>query len=701
MSGELHRWRAMHAPKKHTATASDDYAHMLGIDVAKRKLLSDPATDEALLNKCAAQFHTLSDVPRASDWIADAIISGKTIGISADYDADGNCSAAIFKRLLMECGVPPERITLHIPNRETEGYGINTDAVDALHRAGAGIIIALDNGTTAAEPLARAQSYGIPTVVIDHHGNHSSALLANDHCAIVNPNRSDEKPTPMQAYAKDLAAVGLSYFMAHEVLLRLQERGYQHAPPPEAYKNYIGLASIATIADVVNMANPLNHAMTRHGLNFINKNGDPRITHFAQIAKCSLPLASSDIAFTLAPIINAPGRLADSVAWHFLSGAHANLSGIGRIQDEIGTLDDSLTHILSTLTNGTAANIRRTVDTRRAGIAQTRQQNKDDVNTQLITYSMEINELRKAVQRAIVVQALPDARAQHEAGEPVIFISRPHWHEGVIGIAAGKVKEMFGKPTVVGAELEDGRIKLSARSIRVPDHPVEMVNIGGAFIALHAQKVMKKAGGHPMAAGGTIRSEQKEAFRTGLREVLGPSAKAGYDASYTPLHAVIDLRKAAITDEDSLKGFAQECLHMADTLAPFGENIRKPTFLLYPVSMQIERTTGAGSHLGGQLTALNGELMPRKDHYPVQLPFMAFHSGHGPLGAILRDSALMPCAVIGTFDTDMQGRVQFHIEDALSARNVRTLETQLTPITHGAGSGLERHITALQQTRTR
>lgn len=694
MSGELHRWRAMRAPKKLTASASDDYAHMLGISAADRKWLSDASTDDALLSKCAAQFHTLSDVPRASDWIADAITSGKTIGISADYDADGNCSATILKRLLMDCGVPSERIKLHIPNRETEGYGISTKAVEALHRAGAGIIIALDNGTTAAEPLALARQYGIPTVVIDHHGNHGSALLANDECAIVNPNRSDEKPTAMQAYGKDLAAAGLTYFMTHEVLQRLKERGYTKAPNPEEYTRYMGLACIATIGDVVNMANPLNHALTRKGLEFINANGDARITHFARIAQRSLPLTSEDIGFTLAPIINAPGRLADSVAWQFLSGASAEAAGIVRLQKEIDTLDA----VLSAITNGTGADIRRSVDKRRAALAETRAQSGGDAHTQLITYSIEINELRKAVQRAMVVQALPDAKAQHEAGEPVIFISRPHWHEGVIGIAAGKVKEMFGKPTVVGAELPDGRIKLSARSVRVPDHPVD---IGHAFRALKEAGVMEKAGGHPMAAGGTIHADQKDAFRAGLREKLGLSAKAAYDASSPPIHAVIDLRKAAVSDADGLTKFTEECAGIAQALAPFGENIRKPTFMLYPVSVRIDRTMGSGSHLGGQLTALNGELIPSKDRHPVQLPFMAFHSGHGPLGSILRDSALQPCAVIGTFDTDAAGRVQFHIEDAVSARNVRTLETMLTPVTQHAGSGLERHISALSQNRSR
>ena len=126
---------------------------------------------EELLTQAIQQFTLLDNAEGAISRIVEAVNRGEKIALSSDYDADGNFSAAIMVVALMQFGVPRSQIIVHVPNREEEGYGINIEAVRQFKEEGASLIITMDNGTAANDPIREATSLGMDVVVLDHHGN--------------------------------------------------------------------------------------------------------------------------------------------------------------------------------------------------------------------------------------------------------------------------------------------------------------------------------------------------------------------------------------------------------------------------------------------------------------------------------------------------------------------------------------------------
>ena len=198
--------------------------------------------------------HGMTDMAAAAARLADAVERRETVAIFGDYDVDGACSAALLGEFLRACGVP---FLIHIPDRITEGYGPNVEAIRALAGQGARLLVTVDCGTASHEPLAEAARLGLDTVVLDHHQAPERLPAA---AAIVNPNRQDDL-----SGLGHLCAAGVVFLTLVALNRALRERGFWNARPAPDLLAGLDLVALATVADVVPLVG-LNRAFVRQGL---------------------------------------------------------------------------------------------------------------------------------------------------------------------------------------------------------------------------------------------------------------------------------------------------------------------------------------------------------------------------------------------------------------------------------------------------
>jgi single-stranded-DNA-specific exonuclease len=244
-------------------------------------------------------FH-LKDMDKAARRIADEIIAKhtapSTIAIFGDYDVDGATSSALLVRYLRALGIEP---LVHIPDRMTEGYGPNTPALLALGQKGAKLIITVDCGTMAYEPLTAAKQAGVDVIVVDHH---KGEARMPDAFALVNPNRADETSQHTQ-----LAAVGVTFLVLVAVNKLLREAGI---PAPDLI-SLLDLVALGTICDVVPLTGA-NRALVTQGLKVMRSRGNAGINAAMDVAGLKEPPGTYHAGFIIGPRINAGGRVGKS-----------------------------------------------------------------------------------------------------------------------------------------------------------------------------------------------------------------------------------------------------------------------------------------------------------------------------------------------------------------------------------------------------
>ena len=234
----------------------------------------------------------LRDMDRAVERIRLAMESGELIVVYGDYDCDGVTSTALLYSYLEAVGA---NVIYYIPDREQEGYGLNTEAIDFLHNVrGIGLIITVDNGVSAHEEIAHANSLGIDVVVTDHHQPRETLP---DAVAVVDPHRPD-----CSSPFKGLSGVGVAF----KLVCALEgDDGY------EMIEHYGDLAALGTIADVMPLTHD-NRTLVRHGLELLADSARPGIRALVELAGLSgRPMTAVSAAFGLAPRINAAGRMGD------------------------------------------------------------------------------------------------------------------------------------------------------------------------------------------------------------------------------------------------------------------------------------------------------------------------------------------------------------------------------------------------------
>jgi len=340
----------------------------------------------------------LPDMDLAVERIHRAIDAGEKMTIYGDYDVDGTTATALLLGVLRRAG---GEVDFYIPDRAAEGYGVNADAMRLIRDGGASVVITVDCGITAREPIAVAREIGLDVIVTDHHEVDPDRLPhPGDAIALIDPRRPEcEYPF------LDLAGVGLAYKLGQAVLTARDADA--------SLDEELDLVALGTIADIANLRGE-NRALAKLGLAVMSKRNRPGIKALCEAAsvKRDVDLQSYHVGFVLGPRINAAGRL---------DTAHVVV--------ELLTTDDAL---------------------RAREIAE---------------HLNEANRERREVERRITDEAVEITQTAHNLDrDPIIVLAKEGWHPGVVGIVASRLVERFWRPAVViGVEGSTG--KGSCRSI--------------------------------------------------------------------------------------------------------------------------------------------------------------------------------------------------------------------------------------------
>ncbi len=254
------------------------------IDPSLRNLMPDPAM--------------LTDMDKAANRIADAIMRRETVAIFGDYDVDGACSSALMARFLKHYGIAH---SIYIPDRIFEGYGPNPDAMRELVAKGASFIVTVDCGTNSAPSITAAKEAGADVVVIDHH--QVGGDLPDDAVAIVNPNREDDI-----SQQEHLCAAGVVFLTLVQVTKVLRERGKGAGPD---LLSLLDLVALATVCDVVPLKG-VNRAFVVKGLLVARSQSNAGLAALGRVSRIGEPLNVFHLGYLIGPRINAGGRIGDA-----------------------------------------------------------------------------------------------------------------------------------------------------------------------------------------------------------------------------------------------------------------------------------------------------------------------------------------------------------------------------------------------------
>lgn len=393
----------------------------------------------------------LPDLEPALSCLIHAIQEKSSIAIWGDYDVDGATSSALWVRFLRTLGVSPQ---IYIPDRFTEGYGPNRAGLEKLADQGVKLVIMVDCGTTAFEPLERAQSRGLQIIVVDHHMPESTLPACT---ALINPKRLDavKEAEPFQL----LAAVALSFFVIMALNRSLRDKGfYTNDFPEPSLLSFLDLVALGTVCDVMPLKG-INRILVTKGLQVMSRRQNLGLKTLMDVAGLREPATAYHLGFVLGPRINAGGRIGAAT---------------------LGT------QLLTTQDPAQALSIALQLDT--------------------------LNQERQNIEKELEQQAIRQAESQ--AHDPCLVVSGDGWHQGVIGIVASRLKDRFYKPTFViswEGEGDEAVGKGSARSIRG-------VDLGSLIHEARLKAHLLGGGGHAMAGGLSLQRNQLSALRTFLHE---------------------------------------------------------------------------------------------------------------------------------------------------------------------------------------
>jgi single-stranded-DNA-specific exonuclease len=476
--------------------------------VLQRLYASRGITQATELERGAAgllPFSALKGIDRAVTLLTEALQQQQHLVIVGDFDADGATSTAVLMSGLRALGF--KFVDYLVPNRFEYGYGLTPEMAELAVAQGAELIVTVDNGISAIDGVALAKKAGVKVLVTDHHlaGNE---LPAAD--AIVNPNQPG-----CNFPSKALAGVGVAFYLLLALRAALREQQYftqrQLAEPNLA--ELLDLVALGTVADVVPLDSN-NRILVHQGLMRIRSGKcRPGIQALIDVAnRSAAKLTAGDFGFSLAPRLNAAGRLDDMSLG--ISCLLAPDLGLAR---QYAAELDSL-----------------------------------NVERRAIEQSMQVEAQAFLSQLSFDGSELPEC----------LCLYRHDWHQGVIGILAGRIKEQFHRPTIVFAQGDDGELKGSARSISGLHIRDLLEEISTQYPGL-----IKKFGGHAMAAGLTISAERLDTFKLAL------SLTAKKHLTAEQLTAVIYTDGELPPDCFDI-GFAQ----LLQSAGPWGQAFPEPVF---------------------------------------------------------------------------------------------------------------------------
>ncbi len=383
----------------------------------------------------------LPDIEIATQRITNAIENKEKIVIYGDYDVDGVTSVSLFYSFLKSCGAD---VSFYIPERISEGYGLNIKAINRLSKLGTKLLITVDCGIASVGEVELAKVQKMDVIITDHH---TCKEKIPDALAVINPKRSDSE-YPFS----ELAGVGVVF----KTVLAIAKGLGQNTK--ECFLKYAPLAAIGTVADVVELQDE-NRIIVDRGLKSL-KNSYLGIDALLKVSGAfEKSVDSETIAFSLAPRINAAGRMERA-----------------QIAADLLLCDN------------------------------------DNIALELAEKLNTINQTRQQTERRIYDEAIEMLSADETLeSKRIIILAKQNWHHGVIGIVASKITEQFHKPCILLTYDDDNKLKGSGRS-------VEGINL---FDALSdSEELLTQFGGHSLAAGLSLNLSELAEFSKRIDEYI-------------------------------------------------------------------------------------------------------------------------------------------------------------------------------------
>ncbi|WP_133127838.1 single-stranded-DNA-specific exonuclease RecJ [Legionella nagasakiensis] len=423
---------------------------------AARGVLNDSQLDKRLQR--LLPFHTLMDIEKATRRLEQALHAQQKILIVGDFDADGATSSALAVTALRAMGA--RHVEFLVPNRFEYGYGLTPAIIDVAKKWQPKLIITVDNGIASIEGVAAANEAGIDVLITDHH---LPAEILPAACAIVNPNQAgDHFPS------KSIAGVGVIFYVMLALRRRLSDNGWfkSNDLTEPNMAQFLDLVALGTIADVVAL-DQNNRILVEQGISRIRQGVcRPGIKALIEISgrRCET-IGEGDLGYAIAPRLNAAGRLDDMSL------------GINCL------LCDTMEQ------------------------ARVFARHLDELNIERRKIELEMKEQATLALNKLAFQV--DEKAMQL---PVVLcLYDESWHQGVIGVLAGRLKERYHRPVIAFAKVSDDELKGSARS-------VSGLNIRDILAAVdkNSPGMIDKFGGHAMAAGVSLHPQVFLSFQQAL-----------------------------------------------------------------------------------------------------------------------------------------------------------------------------------------
>lgn len=525
-------------------------------------------------------LHKPSKLPgcvEAAKFLAEAIRAGKKIVVYGDYDVDGMTATAVLLQGIRVCG---GECMYYVPNRLGEGYGLNCEALERFKTEdGASVVVTVDCGITSVKEAEFAKSIGLDLVITDHHtplvDEETQRQRTPDAAAIVHPKLvlDDFPPYPFP----EICGAFVAFKLAWQLGVEMGPDGVKTAPEVREFLlGAIGLAALGTIADVVPLQDE-NRTLVRYALDHSLVERMPLGVKFLlesasatqRAGHAQKKLTSDDVGFTIAPRLNAAGREVLN-AEMFPSGSLNQHQILNQNLDQ-----EDLAHWLQG--QQLLAHPHQLAAAGQMGLASlgvelliTEQQARA---RELAPYINHLNQTRQKLERNIMREAEEMIKSQY-ADAPAFVLASRQWHQGVIGIVAGRLADKYYRPTVMIALRNPDSNPGSARG--VPDSSFNMYN------ALdHCSEYLERFGGHAAAAGLGVKESNVDAFRDAFCDyVENHFAKAD---SQPRLFVDSEIPFSAITVPN---------FHELEKLAPFGAENQHPVFASFGVTLESVRGAG-------------------------------------------------------------------------------------------------------------
>lgn len=492
--------------RKHDQLSISFLAGVLNISLQQANLLfnrriKSPLAGSFFLKSDLYNFHPpllMKDMLKVVQRIKKAMQNNEKIMIYGDFDVDGITATAILITLFQKLQV---NVDYYIPLRATEGYGLNQGAIMQFKQQKVDLLITVDCGISALKEVEQAKIEGIDTIITDHHQPANSV----PNCSgVLNPKQRN-----CRYPFKELCGAGIAFKLAQALIEALKLVNH------DFLDDLLDLAALGTIADLVPLMGE-NRLIVKKGLNGEAINKRKGLLALQKVGGLTPPLTAGQIAFGIAPRLNACGRL-----------ENANIA---------------LKLLLAT---------------------------DEQTALELAQQAEQLNQKRQNLEQTVFEDAV--AKIENQEAQPLLIAGGSNWHNGVIGIAASRITEIFHRPCYL-ISFAEGSGRGSARSIKGFDLYQSLVRVSNKLI---------KFGGHQMAAGFSLKQECWLDFKQALLETASPF-----------LTPSILQQKHLVDQKIDLTALDFKLAQEIEELAPFGIGNAQPLFIFEDLKLLYQKKVG-------------------------------------------------------------------------------------------------------------